>query len=96
MGPSLEHHMLRFDDGSFDGAISADGRVAGCYVHGLFAGDAMRAAWLARLGGAVNAEAYESRVEASLDTLAAAMESHLDVDAMLAIAAAQPRDSFML
>ncbi len=31
--------------------VSADGRVAGCYLHGLFAGDDFRRAFLARLGG---------------------------------------------
>ena len=32
------------------GAVSADGRVIGTYVHGLFADDRQRSAWLARLG----------------------------------------------
>ena len=35
-----------------DGAVSADGRVIGTYVHGLFADDRQRAAWLARLQAA--------------------------------------------
>ena len=35
-----------------DGAVSADGRVAGCYLHGLFASDDFRRAFLARLGAA--------------------------------------------
>ena len=48
-GPG-ERPLLRLDDGRLDGAISADGRVAGCYLHGFFTGDAQRAAWLARLG----------------------------------------------
>jgi adenosylcobyric acid synthase len=33
-----------------DGAISADGRVWGCYIHGLFASEAFRRGWLASLG----------------------------------------------
>ncbi len=33
-------------DGRADGASSADGRVQGTYVHGLFTGDAFRKAWL--------------------------------------------------
>jgi adenosylcobyric acid synthase len=33
-----------------DGAISADGRVWGCYLHGLFANTAFRQAWLQSLG----------------------------------------------
>ncbi len=81
--------MLRFADGTADGAVSADGAVTGCYVHGLFAADAMRAAWLRHLGGDTGLSSYEARVEDSLDTLAAAIETHLDVDGL--IAAAGPR-----
>ncbi|NJO82719.1 MAG: cobyric acid synthase [Blastochloris sp.] len=33
-----------------DGAISADGRVWGCYLHGLFTNTAFRQAWLGSLG----------------------------------------------
>ena len=51
-GPDCARPLLRFADGRLDGAISADGRVAGAYVHGLFADDRQRAAWLAPLGAA--------------------------------------------
>ena len=44
--------LLRMADGRPDGAVSPDGLVAGCYVHGLFADDCQRAAWLRRLGAA--------------------------------------------
>jgi adenosylcobyric acid synthase len=80
--------LLRFDDGTLDGAASADGLAAGCYVHGLFGGDVFRAAWLRRLGGAASEMSYEARVEESLDCLAAAVETHLDVDGLLAVARA--------
>ncbi len=33
-----------------DGYISADGRIWGCYLHGIFANTAFRRAWLATLG----------------------------------------------
>ncbi|HEX3500191.1 MAG TPA: cobyric acid synthase, partial [Stellaceae bacterium] len=35
-GPGMARPMLRLGDGGA-GAVSADGRVAGCYLHGLFA-----------------------------------------------------------
>src|SRR3546814_14289613 len=38
--------LLRMSDGRDDGAISADGRIAGCYIHGFFHSTAQRAAWL--------------------------------------------------
>ena len=56
-------------DGRADGASSADGRVQGTYVHGLFTGDAFRKAWLAHFGIA-SSLAYEARIEAALDALA--------------------------
>ncbi len=46
-GKALARPFLHFADGRAGGATSADGRIAGCYVHGLFASDAFRAAWLA-------------------------------------------------
>jgi adenosylcobyric acid synthase len=49
-GEALSRPFLRFEDGRPEGAVSADGRVAGCYVHGLFASDAFRRAWLATFG----------------------------------------------
>ena len=73
-------------DGRPEGARSADGRVEGSYLHGLFAEDAFRTAWLAGIGAAAGGVAYGAAVEAVLDRLAAHLESHLDVDALLATA----------
>jgi adenosylcobyric acid synthase len=66
-----------------DGAVSADGRVAGCYLHGIFAADAFRRAFLARLGAA-SSLSYEATVEKALDGLAGHLERHLDLAALLA------------
>lgn len=73
-------------DGRPEGARSADGRVEGSYLHGLFAEDAFRTAWLAGIGAAAGWVAYGAAVEAVLDRLAAHLEAHLDVDALLATA----------
>lgn len=68
-----------------DGAISPGGRVMGTYVHGLFADDGQRSAWLKRLGAEHSRLNYEAEVDAVLDRLAEHMERHLDLDALLAI-----------
>ncbi len=72
-------------DGRPDGASTADGRVQGTYVHGLFTGDLFRKAWLAHLGIA-SSLAYASQIESALDALADHLEVHLDIDAILSIA----------
>jgi adenosylcobyric acid synthase len=72
-------------DGRPDGAGTADGRVQGTYVHGLFTGDAFRKAWLANLGIA-STLAYESQIESALDALADHLEANLDIEAILGIA----------
>ena len=72
-------------EGRADGAISADGRVQGTYVHGLFTGDAFRKAWLAQFGIA-SSLAYEARIESALDALADHLEAHLDIEQILKIA----------
>jgi adenosylcobyric acid synthase len=84
-GPDCARPMLRYADGREDGAISADGRIMGAYVHGLFSDDSQRAAWLASLG-APSSLAYESHVERTLDALAAHLARHIDLDALLSLA----------
>jgi adenosylcobyric acid synthase len=77
---------LAFIDGAPEGAISADGRVQGSYLHGLSASDAFRSAYLAQLGIAAANESFGARVESALDALADHIEGHLDVEGLLALA----------
>jgi adenosylcobyric acid synthase len=79
-GPGLAQPMLDLH-GRPDGAVSADGRVAGCYLHGLLASDPFRLAFLARLG-TESGVAYERAVETALDGLADHLETHLDLAAL--------------
>jgi adenosylcobyric acid synthase len=88
-GPGLARPMLDLD-GHPDGAVSADGRVMGCYLHGLFASDRFRRAFLARLGAPAGTIEYEPMIETVLDNLADHLERHLHVAALLA-AARPPR-----
>ena len=74
-------------DGRNEGAVSADGRVAGCYLHGLFAADRFRAKFLGDLGAAVDTGlAFEAMVDRTLDRLADHLETVVDLDRLLAIA----------
>ena len=70
-----------------DGAVSADGRIMGCYVHGLFAADGFRHAFLSRLRAREpSGLAFEQQIEATLDGLAGHLEAHVDLEGVLAIA----------
>jgi adenosylcobyric acid synthase len=90
-GPDCGRPMLDIQ-GRPDGAVSADGRIQGTYVHGLFASDAFRRAFLADLG-IVARVSYEQRVESAIEALADHCERHLDLDRVLAIARAHQGSS---
>ncbi len=69
---------------SVDGAVSLNGKVAGCYLHGIFSSDAFRQKWLDRIrpGSAVEFN-YELQVELFLDGVADGLEKALDIDALM-------------
>jgi adenosylcobyric acid synthase len=85
-GPDCARPFARLSDGAPEGAVSADGRVIGTYIHGLFGNDSQRAAWLARLGAGPSAIAYDALVESALDRLAAHIAAHIDVERILNLA----------
>ena len=69
-----------------EGAASGDGRVRGSYLHGLFAADGFRRAFLAELGHPAVAMDYVGGIERTLDALADHLDAHLDIDAIFALA----------
>jgi adenosylcobyric acid synthase len=85
-GPDTARPLVRFSDGRTDGAVSADGRVAGTYLHGFFADDAQRRAWIERLGGTPSRHSHDADIQSTLDALAAHLEAHIDVDRLLRLA----------
>ena len=86
-GPDTGRPWLTLEDGRAEGARSASGLVMGSYVHGLFAADGFRHAFLERMSsGRARGESYEVRVEETLDALARHLEANLDLDTLLAAA----------
>ena len=73
-------------DGAPEGAVSASGRVIGTYVHGLFADDRQRSAWLQRLGAGPATVAYDELVESTLDRLAKHLTTFVDLDRLFSLA----------
>ena len=82
--------MLDLADGH-DGIVSRDGLVQGCYLHGLFAADGFRHAFLDRLRRrAPSGVAYETEIEDTLDALADHLEAHIAIDRLIETAHARP------
>jgi adenosylcobyric acid synthase len=69
-----------------DGSMSADGRIWGCYLHGLFGNPAFRQAWLTSLGWTPERSSFTAQsthgLEKSLDKLAEEVEAALDMNQM--------------
>ncbi len=84
-GPDCARPFARID-GRDEGAVSDDGRISGSYLHGMFSDDAFRRMWLNEIGTQGSDLRYEETVEATLDALADHLESHLDVEGLLALA----------
>ncbi len=86
-GNGLLKPMLKLNDGRFDGAISDDGNIMGCYLHGIFANDDFRNAFLSRYRhGRKNNLKYDAMIEKTLDQLADHMENNIDLDGLFELA----------
>lgn len=88
-GPDRANSWLTLADREI-GAASGDGRVKGCYLHGLFASNAFRAAFMADIGAPIQTMNYDAGVDATLDALADHLEAHLDLDRLLELAETVP------
>jgi adenosylcobyric acid synthase len=86
-GPDTDRAPFMLD-GRPEGAASADGRLIGTYLHGLFAADAFRSAFLETLrpDGQFGGLRYEAEIDATLDRLADHLCAHMDVERIFAIA----------
>jgi adenosylcobyric acid synthase len=85
-GPDHQRPYVEIE-GRPDGAVSADGRVAGTYLHRLFDSEGFRRALLASYGIEGGAEDYRLSVDRALDGVADELAAHLDrdwLDALLA------------
>lgn len=64
-----------------DGAQTADGRIWGCYLHGIFANEGFRHRWLRSLGWRENPANHSTQADA-FNRLADIVEAHLDMHAI--------------
>lgn len=102
---TTEHPWLKLTDRSggevcvTDGAVSDDGRVWGCYMHGLFANDGFRRNWLNTLRSVPLLDGitcYRDRLDQELDRLADHVEAALDMHRLNEILTAHQEDKLCL
>lgn len=85
-GPALDRPFVTLASGS-DGAISANSRIMGGYLHGLFASDEFRYNFINRFKFRnEKIDNFEYLVESTLDKLASHMEHNLDLNGLLEVA----------
>jgi adenosylcobyric acid synthase len=84
-GPGISRPLLQVDRHQPDGAISPDGRIGGCYVHGLLNQGEARAVLLAALGARSTGTDHRTVVDAALDEIAHVLERSLDIPALMRI-----------
>lgn len=93
-GPDTAQPFLVLDPSEPHGATSANGQIAGAYVHGLFGRSEARAALLARFGARSTGVDHATVVEAALNDIAATLDRVVDIAALAEIAGLpnQPRN----
>ena len=84
-GEDCKRPMLEIDAHP-DGAMSRNGRIMGCYLHGLFSNDAYRSFILKSISANASATSHHQVVDQALDALALALEQHLNVDEIFRLA----------
>jgi adenosylcobyric acid synthase len=75
VGPAEQSHP--------DGALAAEGRIWGTYLHGLFDNDALRHAWLASLGWSGGGQSFDRQL--AYNRLAEHVRRHVDMDMLRGI-----------
>jgi adenosylcobyric acid synthase len=85
LGPDTARPFLHTQAGP-QGATSANGQIAGCYVHGLFQQGTARAALLESLNTASTLINHGTIVETALDEIAAVLAERLDIPGLAATA----------
>ncbi|MDE2445869.1 MAG: cobyric acid synthase [Alphaproteobacteria bacterium] len=84
-GPDCQRLFAQTANGP-EGATSPDLLVTGTYLHGCFAADGFRHSFLKALGANASSFAFDQTIEQTLDGLATHLETHLDLDQILALA----------
>jgi adenosylcobyric acid synthase len=89
-GPDTDRPFLIHQDGTRQGAISANGRLSGVYVHGLFDEGTARSAILSALGTQSHGRDHQTQVDQALDDIAGSLHRYLNIPAISRLAGLNP------
>ena len=79
--------LVKDGEVKFDGASTHDGRIMGSYIHGIFASNSFRSAFLTNLGLKKEKSIdFNWEVENTLDKLADHLEKHINVNSLFELA----------
>jgi adenosylcobyric acid synthase len=84
-GPDCARPFARLADGTPEGAMSADRQVIGTYMHGVFADDRQRSAWLMRFMAGSSEIRHAILIAQTISQLAAHMAVNIDLDRLLSL-----------
>jgi adenosylcobyric acid synthase len=84
-GPDCARPFARLADGTPEGAMSADRQVIGTYMHGVFADDRQRSAWLTRFMAGSSDIRHAILIAQTLSQLAAHLAVNIDLDRLLSL-----------
>ena len=84
-GPDCKTPLLEIN-GKASGATAANGKVSGCYLHGMFSSDSFRKSFLNNLGASSTLDDYSSTVSSTLDELAEHLKGNMDTERFLELA----------
>ncbi len=88
-GPDCARAFARIEsrvESRFDGAQSVNNQVHGTYLHGCFASDDFRRAYLGNLGIQTGDFQFDVVIDQTLDQLAQHIEANIDINRFLALA----------
>jgi adenosylcobyric acid synthase len=89
-GADTARPFAKLDQLGSEGAVSRDGIILGTYLHGLLASPELRTALLAKIDVAGSGRDHAADVDGALDEIAADLERHIDINALLTLAT-EPR-----
>jgi adenosylcobyric acid synthase len=85
IGADLENSWLKVNNKSVS-ASSKDGKVQGCYIHGLFSNDAFRSDYIKSLGALASDINFNGTIDHTLNLLSSHIENFIDFDRLISLA----------